>query len=119
MEIKGKVSSGVGEGQVYVERYLPYLETTLGFTCYPGTLNIKVKKMPDFDGHEKMTITPKEEELVPVDCYLVRIAGQFDGAIVVPSKTTHGKDILEIVAPISLREELKLKDGDEVVCELV
>ena len=119
MEIKGTVVSGVGEGQVYVEKYLPYFEDTLGFTCHPGTLNIKVKKEPSLDGFQKFTITPEEEALVPVDCYLVRINGVFDGAIVIPQKTRHGKDIIELVAPVNLREEMKLKDGDEIVCELV
>ncbi len=119
MEIRGTVVSGAGEGKWYVEKYLPYFEETLGFTCHPGTLNVKVAQLPVFEGFQKLTITPKEADLVPVDCYLVRINGEHDGAITIPQKTRHGKDILEIVAPVDLRESLGLKDGDEFVCELV
>ena len=49
MEIKGVVVSGVGEGKWYVEKYLPYFEQTLGFTCFPGTLNMKVSKALDLE----------------------------------------------------------------------
>mgnify|MGYP001558660714 FL=1 len=116
MDVTGKVVSGVGEGAFYVEKYLPYLEGALGFTCYPGTLNMKVLRKPDFDGFKKVTIKP--EELGEVDCYFVSIGG-YDGAIVIPHKTRHDGSIIEIVSAVNLREELKLKNGDEVVCELV
>jgi riboflavin kinase len=119
MEIKGVVSSGVGEGKWYVEKYLPYFEQTLGFTCFPGTLNMKVAKALDFDGAKKITVTPEEKDLVAVDCYLVMISGVYDGAVVIPRITRHGKEIVELIAAVNLREELKLKDGDEVACELV
>lgn len=119
MEIKGTVVSGVGDGKWYVEKYLPYFEQTLGFTCYPGTLNMKVQKAPDFNGAKKISITPAENDLVAVDCYLVLINGVYDGAVVIPRITRHGKEIIELIAAVNLREELKLKDGDEVACELV
>ena len=118
MEIRGKVVSGLGEGQDYVKKYLPYFEQTLGFTCYPGTLNIEVEKVPSFNDYKKLPIVPKEQEFVQVDCYLVRINDFYDGAIVIPHKTRHGKEIIEIVAPVDLRERLHLKDGDEIKCEL-
>lgn len=119
MEIKGTVVSGVGEGKWYVEKYLSYFEQTLGFTCYPGTLNMNVKKAPQFDGAKKLRVTPEEKDLVAVDCYLVLINGVYDGAVVIPHITRHGKEIVELIAAVNLREELKLKDGDEVACELV
>src|SRR3989344_7719 len=118
MKIVGKVISGTGEGAFYVEKYMPYLESVLGFTCHPGTLNVNVGKKPEFNGFKKWTIKPEEEELEEVDCYLVTI-GEYDGAIVIPHKTRHGEHIIEIVSAVNLREEMKLKDGDEVTCELV
>ena len=119
MEIRGKVVSGLGEGQLYVQKYLSYFEGVLGMTCYPGTMNIKVDKIPDLGAFKKYTITPEEKDLAAVDCYMVQINGEFDGAIVIPHKTRHGNEVVEVIAPVNLREELKLKDGDEVVCELV
>ena len=119
MEIRGKVTSGLGEGQKYVEKYIPYFEQALGFTCFPGTLNIKVGKLPQFNGFKKYTLAPTEPNLFPVDCYLVLINGEYDGAIIIPHKTDHDKDTIEVVAPVELRDTLNLKDGDEILCELV
>lgn len=117
MIIKGKVVSGLGKGQIYIPQYLPYFETMLGFTCFPGTLNMKVEELPVLDPTKKISIVPDESEAV--DCYLVTINNQFDGAIVIPHKTEHEKNIIELIAPVNLREELKVHDGDEVQCELV
>jgi len=108
---------GLGEGSRYVNRYLDYFETTLGFTCFPGTLNLNVKHPLDFSSHEKIQIVPKESDLVTVDCYLISIAGEYDGAIVVPHKTRHGPDVIEIIASVNLRETLNLKDGDTLPFE--
>ena len=117
MKIKGKVLQGQGKGQYYVQKCLPELEAALGFTCHPGTLNIDIGKALRLPKTKKIVVTFKDS--APVDCYLVKIKDLFDGAIVVPQKTTHGKEIIELVAPVNLRERLYLKDGDEVECELV
>ena len=39
---------------------------------------------------------------------------KIDGAIVVPKKTYHSGNIIEIIAPIKLREQFNLKDGDTI-----
>ena len=117
MIIQGNVISGTGKGQIYIPQYLSYFETMLGFTCFPGTLNIRVKEIPSFDQSKKISIVPDDGGAV--DCYLVTINNQFDGAIVIPYKTEHEKNIIELIAPVNLREELKVQDGDELQCELV
>jgi len=119
MQITGEVVSGLGQGSFYVNKYLPYFETVLGFTCFPGTLNMNVKKKLDFNGAKKYTIMPTEKDLAQVDCYLVRINDEFDGAIVIPHKTRHGDDIIEVIASVDLRNTIGLKDGDKLTCELV
>ena len=118
MAINGTVMPGVGEGSHYVNRCLDYFETILGFTCFPGTLNLKLKQPIDFNGHEKIQIVPKESDLSPVDCYLISIADQFDGAIVIPHKTRYGPDVIEIIASVNLRNTLNLKDGDTLPIDL-
>ena len=117
MTIQGTVMPGVGEGSHYVNRYLDYFETTLGFTCYPGTLNLKLKDKINLNGHEKIQIVPKESDLSPIDCYLITIADQFDGAIVIPHKTRHGSEVIEVIASVNLRDALNLKDGDTLPLE--
>ena len=41
-----------------------------------------------------------------------------NGSIIVPHLTKH-KDIIEFIAPVHLKSELKLKDGDKVKVELI
>ena len=119
MQITGEVTSGLGEGSVYVNKYLPYFESILGFTCFPGTLNLNIKKKLDLNGAKKFTIEPDDKILGKVDCYLVRINDDYDGAIVVPQKTRHNQNIIELIASVDLRNSLQLKDGDTLTCELV
>jgi riboflavin kinase len=37
-----------------------------------------------------------------------------EGAIIIPQVPFYPEDVLEVIAPFSLRERLKLRDGDEV-----
>jgi riboflavin kinase len=39
-------------------------------------------------------------------------------AIVIPDVPNYPEDVLEIVAPVNLREKLQLKDGDHVEIEV-
>ena len=119
MHISGEVLSGLGEGSMYVNKYLPYFEAALGFTCFPGTLNLNIKKKLDFNGANKFTIQPEDKTLGTVDCYLVRINDEYDGAIVIPHKTRHNQNVIELIASVDLRDSLQLKDGDTLTCELV
>ena len=119
MQVSGQVMSGMGEGSMYVNKYLPYFESVLGFTCFPGTLNLSLKQKLDLNGAKKFTIEPYDQNLGKVDCYLVRIHDEYDGAIVIPHKTRHGDTVIELIASVDLRGSLQLKDGDTLICELV
>ena len=117
MIIKGKLITGLGKGQYFIPKYNSEFQKYLGFLCYPGTVNIKVKEIHTFPTGKKIEIKPQQGG--QVDCYLVNINKVLKGAIVIPHKTIHAKDIIEIVAPVNIREELYLNDGDEITCELV
>lgn len=112
--MKGKVVSGLGEGAFYVEKYAPLFNSELGFTPFHGTLNIAGNIL--LDDAKKVTITP-EGSFQPVDCYPIVINKNYKAAIVKPHVTRH-KEIIEIIAPVNLRETLQLQDGDEITCEL-
>jgi riboflavin kinase, archaea type len=120
MEIKGKVVTGLNEGSSYVKNYELLFKEKVRFIPFSGTLNIEVKENTTFEGKVKLIVVP-EEPFHPVDCFKVRIHGRnnsYPGAIVIPHKTRHEKNILELISPVNLRDELKINDGDEVICEL-
>jgi len=62
----------------------------------------------------------KAIEIVPVKgfccglCFRARIMDKVEGAIIIPQVPSYPEDVLEVIAPLPLREKLELRDGDEV-----
>lgn len=126
--IKGELISGMGEGQYYITRpgYTQQFEERLGFQPYPGTLNLLLERKHDIVVREMLDncpyikvdgFTDEERTFGAVKCYLISING-VRGAIISPLRTHHPKNIIEIISPAYLREELNIKDGDEVSVDL-
>jgi CTP-dependent riboflavin kinase len=92
----------------------------LRFKPYPGTLNIELTpaSLAILQEIDKRVMT----ELVPSDptwCQarvLSLSIGHISGALVTPSEDVriHGRGIVEVIAPVRLKDALNLKDGDEV-----
>jgi riboflavin kinase len=38
--------------------------------------------------------------------------------VITPERTHHGDDHLEVIAPVRLRDDLELEDGDEVTVDV-
>lgn len=114
----GIVFSGTGQGRKFID--LPWvkqqIEEKLGFTPYSGTLNIRLtkesirSKVPE--SVERFLIEPQAGY-----CKGIMFRATIDslqGAIVVPQIPDYPHDVLEVIAPVYLRERLKLTDGDLV-----
>lgn len=120
LELEGVVTAGDGEGAYYMRQpfYKQGFETLLGFTPYPGTLNLRLEG-PDLDtmralrnreGLEIPKFETPERTFGGVTAFPAEVQGYEAGAIF-PHRTRHD-DILEIIAPDCLRKELSLVDGD-------
>ena len=95
------------------------IEKKLGFKPYLGTLNIRLSKKEA--NRLKKTLEKSEAiEIVPptgfyaANCFKAAIMNKIGGAIVIPQKPDYPPHVLEITAPVYLREALSLKDGDPV-----
>ena len=123
IRLTGAVCTGLGEGRYYVmlDGYLRQFEQKLGFTPFPGTFNIELdpwsitarKRLDalecvDMEGFDDGTRT-----FGSVKCFRVKLGG-VDGAIVIPNRKNYPDNIIEIVAPVNLREHLDVSDGGEV-----
>ena len=123
---RGRVFSGVGEGEFYVSIYGKEIRRTLGIIPYPGTLNVRLLE-EDVEPFNKCLsrITPLIIEppkipgarLARVKAWRATING-YSAWIVRPDITVYKDDVVEFVAPEYLREKLALEDGDIVVIEL-
>jgi riboflavin kinase len=126
--LTGVVTSGMGEGSHYIELpgYAVQFEGRLEYEPFPGTLNVdldeeSVRARAGMASLEPVPIDGWEDDdrtFGPAECYPVRIvAGEdsYEGAhIIVPERTHHDEDQLEIIAPDKLRAKLRLEDGDRV-----
>ncbi|MCS7114360.1 MAG: DUF120 domain-containing protein [Nitrososphaerota archaeon] len=118
--IRGKIFSGAGEGTKFTT--LPWvkrqIEEKLGFPPYPGTLNIRL--LEDNASLRKLLARIKGVEILPVEgyclgkCFKALLMKKVKCAIILPDVKGYPEDVIEIVAPVNLREKLKLKDGDIV-----
>lgn len=111
--------SGKGEGRKFVS--LPWVERQirekLGFSPYAGTLNIRLGR----DGlqQKKQLSKAHRMEIVPENGYCMGslIKGKITGldcGIIIPQIPAYPPDVLEVVAPVFLRQRLRLADGSEV-----
>ncbi|HII79149.1 MAG TPA: CTP-dependent riboflavin kinase [Methanosarcina sp.] len=127
LELEGNVVQGLGEGQYYINipGYRKQFEDKLHFVPFPGTLNVqlsesssalrnRLREMPSvqIDG-----FNDGERTFGGGNCYPIRVGG-IEAAVVVPDRTHYPSDLIEIIAPVKLRDALKLKDGDRIVTQL-
>ena len=120
LHVKGKVFSGSGEGVKFTE--IPWVRKQitekLGFIPHPGTLNIKLTE--GIVELQKLSKKAKAMEISPAKgfcrgrCFHAYFMDTLKCAIVIPEVENYPEDMLEIIAPINLREKFKLKDGETV-----
>jgi len=127
--IEGIVFSGLGEGAYYITRepYRKQFINKLGFDPYPGTLNLKISdeydakmrvELETYPGIEIEGFKNENRTYGPVKCFPVLINNEIKGAIVLALRTHYNSSVIELIAPVYLRDRLKLKDGNKVKVEV-
>ncbi|WOF16712.1 DUF120 domain-containing protein [Methanoplanus sp. FWC-SCC4] len=125
--IEGEVVSGLGEGRYYVAipGYVAQFKERLGIDPFPGTLNVKLdpanvetRKKAEMHGWVDIDgFKADERTFGAAKCLPCRISG-IKCAIIVPGRTHHLDDVIEIISGVRLREELGLKDGIRITVEV-
>ena len=123
-ELEGRVVSGVRQASFFTQ--LDWVQEQcmekLGFCPYPGTLNLRMEPsdrnrstIHELRREEKVQLIPPDPKFCPATMLPVYI-GDIKGAIVIPSEevNVHGDEIIEVMAPLKLRDTLGVKDGDMV-----
>ncbi len=118
-EFSGRVIAGLGEGAMFItmQQYKDSIRKELGFNPYPGTLNVKIS--PE-DVEKRLRLKTNRPIVIKgfrqgsrdfgkILCYKCTVRG-VRGAVVFPVRSSHGLNVLEIIAPVNLRRELALKD---------
>lgn len=126
LRFSGQVKSGLGEGRYYLSQpgYIVQFQERLGYTPYPGTLNIRVDPkellridgLRDWEGIRIDGFQASGRTFGGASCYGGRINGR-PCHLIRPDRS-HYQDVVELIAPESLRESLGVHDGDTVSVEV-
>lgn len=122
-KVTGTVVSGLGQSASFL--CIPWVSgqitEKLSFSPYMGTLNIDVHS----SGIQKVLKKLGKERIVPAeegfcDALLFRgtIAGRFPCGVILPLVPGYPASILEIVAPVHLKQALGVADGDGIEFEI-
>lgn len=127
LQLDGKVVSGMGEGAYYMslEGYRNQFNEKLGYEPYAGTLNLKllnqssVRMRSMMDNYPSVFIrgfTDSSRSYGWVKCYpAILNDGAVDkAAVIVLERTHYDNSMLEVIAPIGIKDLLGIKNGDFV-----
>jgi riboflavin kinase, archaea type len=127
IDFEGTVVSGMGEGAYYMslEGYRKQFKDKLGFEPYPGTLNVKLIDQIFMNARREIGRCPSvfingfSDNLRTygwVKCYKANInKGAVNNAAALVLERTHYDDtMLEIIAPICLKEAIGIQNGDRI-----
>jgi riboflavin kinase len=121
--LRGKVEDGLGEGRYYLslEGYRKQIKEKLGFIPFPGTLNVRLRKEDLWKRSYILSSEPiviagfRDEKRSYGDLYAYRCRiKDRECALIVPLRTHHGPEVLEIIAQDELKRTLGILQGSEV-----
>jgi len=120
--LKGKIVSGARQAAFFTQLdwVQEQLEEKFGFRPFPGTLNLEVDG--EFSGVIETLQKKKLVKLLPPDpefCIAKTISatiGGIEGVVIIPEDKVniHAANIIEVMAPVKLKEALGVKDGDRL-----
>ena len=121
--LKGKVSTGTGEGKRFTELswVKKAVKEKLGFELYPGTLNLVLPeklRISDLLGKAEGYEIPAQKGYCSGRFFKALLMKSVFGALVRPDVPDYPDSVTEFVAPVYLRETLNLEDGDEVEADV-
>lgn len=100
------------------------LREALGFSPYPATLNLRLESEKEIAAwreiRRQMTgaaIVSPDPSFCQARCFMVEIEGKHKGAVLLPAVEGYPADKLEVIAPVRLKDELQLRDGDRLTLE--
>lgn len=122
--LQGKVEQGLGEGKYYMsmEQYKRPIANFLSAEPFPGTLNLHVSAperkvfLTGLPHKEIPGFTDRNRTYGGLNYYNVRVGGKVCG-LIIPTRTSHSKEKIELVAPFSLRHALHLSNGETITVE--
>jgi len=120
--ITGRIVSGAGQGAYFtrIDWVQQQCNEKLGFKPYPGTLNldISVEDIPIIESLDKepgIKLISPDPKFCNGKAFVVSLE-EISAAIIIPEEKVrvHPQNIIEIIAPLNIKESFNLKDGDRI-----
>ena len=120
--LKGKVVSGQKKAAFFTQLdwVLDQCWEKLGFKPFPGTLNVDIlpESLLDVESVQKekgIELLPPDSTFCSAQVLPISIE-KANAAIIIPAEKVrvHGKNIIEVIAPVNLKVFLNIDDGDTV-----
>ncbi len=118
LRIKAKIISGLGEGKYYIQKkgYQKQFSEKLGINPYHGTLNLeivnsdisKIKSVPSISING---FNDYDRSYGSITCYPC-IVKEITSYAIVPERSSHPGDVIEIISEVNFRKKYNLKDSD-------
>jgi len=129
VDFEGSIVSGMGEGAYYMslEGYRRQFKKNLGYEPFPGTLNVRLVDQIYMTSRRELGTHPASVFIEGFSdgtrtygwakCYRARID---DGkvidkaAVLVLERSHHDETMLEVIAPVSIKQAAGLRNGDRI-----
>ena len=120
--LTGKIVSGIKQGAFFTQ--LDWVQEQclekLGFRPYPGTLNLEIANenraiIEALQAQGGIELVPPDSNFCAGFVFPIIVEG-ISGAMVAPAEDVkvHGKNIIEIISHLGLKDALGVEDGDWV-----
>jgi riboflavin kinase, archaea type len=125
IDFEGSVVSGMGEGAYYMslEGYRKQFKEKLGYEPYPGTLNVRLTDQVYMNARRELGSHPSifldgfsdgTRTYGWVKCYRAVINNSVKAAVLVLERTHYDDSMLEVIAPMSIKQASGIKNGDRI-----
>ncbi|MRN60550.1 MAG: DUF120 domain-containing protein [Nitrosopumilales archaeon] len=132
ISFEGRVVSGMGEGAYYMSLagYRKQFYEKLGYEPYPGTLNVKLVDKIFRDARREIGKYPSifidgfsdtKRTYGWAKCYLAQIndGAIRNAAVLVLERTHYDESMLEIIAPVSIKDTVGIHNGDKIKIKML
>jgi len=127
INLEGRVMSGMGEGSYYMSlfEYRKQFREKLGYEPFPGTLNLKLVDHASLIARREISQLPcifingfsdNTRTFGWAKCYRANINNDAitNAAILILERTHYDDSTLEVIAPISIKDTVGIKNGDKI-----
>ena len=124
--ITGVVFSDLGQASSFMalDWVQKALRDGLGFSPFPATLNLRLESDQAMAVWQEVKSEMRGIDIIPPDpsfckarCFLVEIEGKQKGAVLLPEVEGYPANKVEVIAPVRLKDELRVRDGGRITLE--